>query len=64
MVLSASLPLLAQENPYNEVLLYTRYTKYSIWGVECTLAVIGTGGPVKQSRSTVRCVIMIYGAME
>eukprot|EP00976_Prorocentrum_cordatum_P110017 1195121-Prorocentrum_minimum.AAC.2 len=31
-----------------------QYALPEFWGVECTLAVIGTGGPVKQSR------IMLY----
>ena len=61
-VLRAPFPLLAQEDPQNEVislsgihLIYTQwysshiYSVVFIWGVECTLAVIGTGGPVKRS---------------
>eukprot|EP00959_Pyramimonas_sp_CCMP1952_P092798 1941995-Pyramimonas_sp.AAC.1 len=35
-VLRAPLPLLAQEDP----------ALYGVWGVECILAVISTGGPI------------------
>eukprot|EP00959_Pyramimonas_sp_CCMP1952_P061332 1281990-Pyramimonas_sp.AAC.1 len=31
-------------------MLFVSYS-YLLWGVECTLAVIGTGGPVKRSSS-------------
>eukprot|EP00959_Pyramimonas_sp_CCMP1952_P294843 6166646-Pyramimonas_sp.AAC.1 len=47
-VLSAPLPLLAQEDPYKQA----KKPHKGLRGVECTLAVIGTGGPVKRSNVT------------
>ena len=32
-----------------------RNGKVSLWGVECTLAVIGAGGPVKRSNVIMKC---------
>eukprot|EP00976_Prorocentrum_cordatum_P082661 1184908-Prorocentrum_minimum.AAC.3 len=40
------------------------YRQRGLWGVECTLAVIGTGGPVKPSHKSLITLLRLFWGVE